>query len=396
MTQRSRIRQSIRLSLIPVALFSLVAVLNAFAGRSSALSGDVGSAHPDETPGMQEVQRGRQLVLEHACSGCHGGVFTPDAEGWLAGVRESRPDLEFLIGRCAMEPGAEPCFRTRARNVTPDNLTGIGRFTERQIFNALRYGLRPGETPDVDITSTTPGQGNFPLHPKYMGPPMPWTAWRHMPDEDLRAIAAYLRQGVKPVPNRVPDSEGPPDFWASGYADFLSANPRPAPPFPTNNERAAGPGVDAEKVLRGRQVVIQHDCGACHGGATNPANEGWLQGVRNPDADAFPVGLAGQKPISGPCSMQPATTACWMMRPANLTPHATSGIGRYTDRQLFNALRYGLRPATTPDVEITSGLPGMGNFPAKPDFLGSTRLPPGRVSYLRAARSPACRSPSAT
>ena len=57
-------------------------------------------------------------------------------------------------------------FHTRPRNLTPDNVTGLGRFTERQIFNALRYGLRPDDTPDVEITSTTPGQGNFPDTPR--------------------------------------------------------------------------------------------------------------------------------------------------------------------------------------------------------------------------------------
>jgi mono/diheme cytochrome c family protein len=171
------------------------------------------------------VARGRQLVIEHACGDCHGGYSNPATEGWLAGMR--LPEQEFTIGP----------FKTRPRNLTPDNLTGTGRFSERQIFNALRYGLRPGETPDVDITSSTPGQGNFPMHPKYLAPPMPWPAFRHMPDEDLRAIAAYIKQGVKPVTNRVADSEGPPDFWASAYT-VEKIGPYPALPFPAAQERA--------------------------------------------------------------------------------------------------------------------------------------------------------------
>ncbi|HEY9517102.1 MAG TPA: hypothetical protein VIQ74_15600 [Gemmatimonadaceae bacterium] len=142
------------------------------------------------------------------------------------------PGEEFLIGPCATKPGATPCFRTRARNLTPDNTTGMGRFSERQIFNALRYGLRPGETPDVEITSTVPGQGNFPDNPKYLAPPMPWPEWRHMTDQELWDIAAYLKYGVKPVRNRVPDSDGPEDFWASEYTpDKIGTYPLPA--FPT-------------------------------------------------------------------------------------------------------------------------------------------------------------------
>jgi mono/diheme cytochrome c family protein len=180
------------------------------------------------------VAHGRYLVITHDCGGCHGGGSDPAAPGWLAGAKT--PADEFLIGPCAVTPGATPCFHTRPRNLTPDNVTGLGRFSERQIFNALRYGLRPEETPDVEITSMAPGQGNFPLHPRYLAPPMPWMAWRHMPDQDLWAIAAYLKRAVKPATNKVPDSEGPPDFWVSAYtADKIGSYPVAA--FPTANER---------------------------------------------------------------------------------------------------------------------------------------------------------------
>ena len=172
-----------------------------------------------------QVARGRQLTIEHGCGDCHGGIDNPASAAWLSGARA--PEQEFKVGP----------FRTYPRNITPDNTTGIGRFSERQIFNALRYGLRPGETPDVDITSSTPGQGNFPATPKYLAPPMPWPSFRHMPDEDIRAIAAYLKRGVKPVSHRVADSEGPPDFWASAYAKMIGTHPAPA--FPTAQERAA-------------------------------------------------------------------------------------------------------------------------------------------------------------
>lgn len=177
--------------------------------------------------GEQQVLAGRQLVIQHGCGDCHGGMDNPAAPGWLAGWR---PEFPPGIGQFQIGP-----FTTYARNLTPDNATGIGRFSERQIFNALRYGLRPGETPDVEITSSVPGQGNFPANPKYLAPPMPWVAFRHMSDEEIRAIAAYLKRGLAPVTNRVPDSGGPPDFWASTYAQM--AGPYPAPSFPTANER---------------------------------------------------------------------------------------------------------------------------------------------------------------
>lgn len=191
----------------------------------AALTGTVADSTSPEYQ-RNPVERGRFLVLSSDCGGCHGGLANPAGEGWLAGYDEvTNPDVEFQVGP----------FKTYPRNLTPDNQTGMGRFTERQIFNALRFGLRPGETPDVEITSMTPGEGNFPEHPKYLAPPMPWPAWRHMPDEDLWAIAAYLKRGLKPVENLVPDSEGPPDFWAEEYAKPYWGT-YPVPAFPTANE----------------------------------------------------------------------------------------------------------------------------------------------------------------
>jgi mono/diheme cytochrome c family protein len=178
---------------------------------------------------------GRQLVINHACAGCHGGLNPIANVKWLAG-RQS-PLQDFYIGACTpVAPNAKPCFLTRPRNITPDNATGIGRFSERQIFNALRFGLRPGETPDVTITSMTPGQGNFPANPRYLAPPMPWPEWRYMSDRELWAIAAYLKRGVKPVTNKVEDSEGPPDFWASAYTP-AELGPYPMLPFPMASEQ---------------------------------------------------------------------------------------------------------------------------------------------------------------
>src|SRR5689334_18954750 len=53
------------------------------------------------------VLRGRFLVISHGCGGCHGpsedGVSEP---GWLAG--EMSPAQQFLIGPCAVTPGATP------------------------------------------------------------------------------------------------------------------------------------------------------------------------------------------------------------------------------------------------------------------------------------------------
>lgn len=294
----------------------------------------------------EPVAQGRALVLEYDCGGCHGGGSNPAAKGFLAGAVDS---TDFTpIGPCAMDPAAKPCFRTYASNLTPDDETGMGRYTERQIFNALRFGLKPSETPDADITSSTPGKGNFPARPHYLAPPMPWPWWRQMTDDELKAIAAYLKRGLLPVRHRVLPSEGPPDFWAGEYTTE-KVGAYPAPAYPAAMEVVPEGSAELKaKVARGHTLVVTHACGGCHGGP-DPSSPNWLSGVRSPQME-FRIG--------------PFTT-----RPRNLTPDNVTGMGRFSERQIFNALRYGLRPGETPDVEITSTTPGQGNFPQTPKYL---------------------------
>jgi mono/diheme cytochrome c family protein len=301
-----------------------------------------------------QIARGRMLVIQADCGACHGGGSDPSAKGFLAG--STGPQFEFQIGECSMaNPAAKPCFITRPKNLTPHPANGTGRYTERQIFNALRYGLQPSKTPDVELTGTTPGKGNFPAQPQYLAPPMPWTAWRHMPDEDLWAIAAYLKNGVKPVDNKVADSDAPPDFWASSWT-VEKVGPYPAVPYPAANET----GTTSPQIALGRRMVLSRACGDCHGGGNNPAAKGFLTGVTSKQME-FPIGA---------CSFaDPAAKPCFITRPKNLTPDNATGMGRFTERQVFNALRYGLRPEETPDVEITSATPGQGNFPLHPHYL---------------------------
>jgi mono/diheme cytochrome c family protein len=225
------VRRIAIIGLAAVAGFAVYALPQGAQGApegASAASSRAVVAEGRAAPSLQDqVLAGRSLVIHHGCGDCHGGVDHPGAPVWLSGWEEGFPPD---VGKYLVGP-----FTTYARNLTPDNATGLGRFSERQIFNALRFGLRPGETPDVEITSHTPGQGNFPASPKYLAPPMPWPVFRHMNDDELRAIAAYLKHGLMPVENRVPDSEGPPDFWAEAWAGMVG--PYPSPAFPTANER---------------------------------------------------------------------------------------------------------------------------------------------------------------
>ena len=201
-------------------------------GCQTGASAGAGDSGPMYATVADTIAFGRATVLSHGCGDCHGGGDMPNAPNFLVGRRPGTIDT--LFDAAFKIPTPMGVFQTRPRNLTPDNETGLGRFSERQIYNALKFGLRPGETPDVEITSTTPGQGNFPETPKYLAPPMPWPAWRHMTDRELWAIAAYLKRGLKPQTNKVEPSEGPPDFWAGMYAQFIG----PATPaaFPTDRE----------------------------------------------------------------------------------------------------------------------------------------------------------------
>jgi mono/diheme cytochrome c family protein len=292
---------------------------------------------PAGTPTLAQVLRGRQLAVQRDCGGCHGGMSDPASEAWLAGR--------------SGEEEADPVgpFRTWARNLTPDPETGIGRYTERQLFNALRYGLRPSATPDVVITSAVPGEGNHPAEPRYLAPSMPWMYWRYMPDEDLWALAAYLKHGLRPVVHQVPDSEGPPDFWAEA-ASVEQIGTHLLPPFPAQHEALRAP-ERRDEVLRGRRLVAEMACSACHGGALHPGQEGWLSGAR--PGSPFESFRFGE----------------FTTYPRNLTPDNATGMGRFSERQIFNSIRYGLRPGETADVEITSTVPGVGNHPRNPKYL---------------------------
>lgn len=224
--------ESVWISLRSVAPFSAFLIASCTSPTPAASrSGDLKVAQGS----TEQILLGRKLVLTHLCGECHGGRSNPAAKGWLAGLMS--PARPFRIGACNIDdPTAKPCYLVRPRNLTPDNATGLGRFSERQIFNALRYGLRPEDTPDVEITSTTPGQGNFPDNPHFLAPPMPWPHFRYLTDQELWAIAAYLKHGLKPVTNKVEESEGPPDFWADTYVR-RDIGPYPTHPFPTANEQ---------------------------------------------------------------------------------------------------------------------------------------------------------------
>jgi len=77
-----------------------------------------------------------------------------------------------------------------AANLTPDENTGLGIWTQEMFVKAVRTGRHMGVSRPIL-------------------PPMPWPNVGAMNDEDLRSVYAYLRS-IQPVHNRVPDPLPPP------------------------------------------------------------------------------------------------------------------------------------------------------------------------------------------
>lgn len=81
---------------------------------------------------------------------------------------------------------AGPWGVSYAANLTPDQLTGLGIWSEEQFVKTIRTGRHWGVARPIL-------------------PPMPWQAFRNLNDDDLRSIYSFLRT-VKPVKNQVPDA----------------------------------------------------------------------------------------------------------------------------------------------------------------------------------------------
>jgi mono/diheme cytochrome c family protein len=158
----------------------------------------------DRAATASQVKRGQFLVQVGGCSDCHApwkmgpNGPEPDLSRGLTGHPEglAMPPAPKLAGPWLWVGGATntayagPWGVSYASNLTPDNDTGIGRWREEDFIKALRTGKHAGVGRPIM-------------------PPMPWTAYRHYPDADLKAMFAYLR-AQPPVRNKVPDYQPPP------------------------------------------------------------------------------------------------------------------------------------------------------------------------------------------
>lgn len=157
--------------------------------------------HPiDAPPTSDRVVYGRYLVLALECYSCHSAdfktmdIWNPEKSvGYFGGGNPLRD----LRGRTV-----------RSANITPDEETGIGRWSEQDFKRAMRSGFRPDRTVI-----------RYPMSP-----------FPELSDEELSAMYAYLRT-VPKIRNAVP------------------------PP----------PAADLANLSRGQQLYETYGCGSCHG-----------------------------------------------------------------------------------------------------------------------------------
>ena len=158
------------------------------------------SAADHRSEQKQRIGRGRYLVNALGCSDCHTPLRTtasgpePDPERMLSGhperlVVDGAPRLDdpwSWAGTRTNTAFGGPWGISYAPNLTPDQNSGLGIWTEDMFVRALRLGKHLG-------------------HGRPILPPMPWRAYAQLTDEDLSAIFVFLRS-IPAIENHAPVS----------------------------------------------------------------------------------------------------------------------------------------------------------------------------------------------
>jgi len=207
-------------------------------GTGNARASGVGTPAAPTAPADPLVARGEYLARVADCVSCH---TAPGGAPFAGGL-----------------PMATPFGTVISTNITPDTGAGIGTYTEEEFARAVREGV---------------GKGGHRLYPA-----MPYASFARTSDEDVHALFAYFRQGVKPVANRPPETKLSFPFnlrpllvfWNWLYLDDKRFEPDPARSAEWN---------------RGAYLVngLGH-CGECH---TPRSRLGGLKADSAADGDAF-------------------------------------------------------------------------------------------------------------
>jgi mono/diheme cytochrome c family protein len=175
-----------------IALVSLI-----FLGAASTATATDESAA--KAP-AEKVARGKYLVTVAGCNDCH----TP----WKDGPAGPEPDMSRMLSGhpqsiaisepARLPPGpwlvataptntafSGPWGVSFTANLTPDEETGLGKWTQANFTQTIRTGRHMGRG-------------------RKILPPMPIPMYKNFTDEDLAAIFSYLKT-IPVVSNRVPE-----------------------------------------------------------------------------------------------------------------------------------------------------------------------------------------------
>jgi mono/diheme cytochrome c family protein len=265
----------------------------------------------------ERLARGRYLV-EHvsACVDCHsehdeGSYASPIIPGTEGG------------GRC-YDPSEGLPGRICAANLTPD-ATGLASWSDGEIIRAVREGVGRD------------GHAIFPI--------MPYGTYRHMSDEDARAMVAYLRT-LRPISRARPATQL--DFPVSVLIKLA--------PKPVEGPVVAPPATD--RVAYGGYLVQLAGCSDCH----SPIG---ADGSPNPD-----LLMAGGNELPTPSGRVVAS---------NITPDKETGIGEMSRESFIGIFKsYASMDPKTPAA------PGRNTLMPWRIYAGMTEEDLGAIyDYLR-------------
>lgn len=235
------------------------------------------------------IARGRYLVTGPAhCVSCH--VST------IQDLEDSDKGMPIpLKGGVSLPLG--PMGKMNTRNLTPDKTTGIGRYTDGQIFRMMRHGIRPD------------GIASLPLL-------MPF--WS-MADDDLIAVVSYLRS-MEPVENNVPENQW--TFVGKAVRSLTST----FKPIENPDAAKVAPPMSPSSILRGEYLArYVTNCIACH----TPRDPTTFEAI-GPE-------------FSGGMEFEPwpelhkhfeMDTTLWLRTP-NITPHPGGVLAKYKTPEDF-------------------------------------------------------------
>jgi hypothetical protein len=163
------------------------------------------SLTPDFGGYESQVKWGEHLVTVSGCNDCHTPkkmtLHGPELDSALLlsghpaqmpppDVNRKEVEAKGLSVTNTLTSWIGPWGISYAGNLTSD-ATGIGNWTENAFIIALREGKYKGIETGRQLL-----------------PPMPWAMFKHMSDDELKAIFAFLKS-TKPINNVVPLAQPP-------------------------------------------------------------------------------------------------------------------------------------------------------------------------------------------